>query len=271
MPTLRFISLLTLAFIFINVPARAAATGRVFYVSPSGQDHWTGTLASANQNATNGPFATLERARDAVRSALATGNAQGGITVYIRRGVYRLRSTFGLDHRDSGSKEVPLVWRAYPGEEVTLTGSAQIVHWESIADSSIAQRLGHAVLAHIVQIDLRASQVEEFGSITPRGGPPLELFFHGKRMPPARWPNEGWLHIADVPQTGPKRFHEGLDREKRYDGVPIGRHYGRIAYSESRPSRWSKENDVFVHGYWTFDWSDSYQRVQSIDTLAHEL
>ena len=67
----------------------------------------------------------------------------------------------------------------------------------------------------------------------------MELFVNGNRMQLARWPNDGWLHIADVPQTGDSMLNTGLDREKRFDGVPVGRHYGRISFSEDRPATWA--------------------------------
>jgi hypothetical protein len=271
MPIPRTYRTVALALVIFFSVTRAQNIPITYYVSPDGNDHWSGTLSGANQNNTDGPFATLERARDAVRSARTRGKSGGTATVYIRGGVYHLHQTLSLDQRDSGTGKDSVIWRAYPAEDVTLSGGTQITGWRSLSDATVRQRLDPAVVPHLVQIDLRASQVQEFGTITPRGGPPLELFFQQKRMTPARWPNDGWLHIADVPQNGPKRFNDGLEREKRFDGVPIGRHYGRITYSESRPARWSKDNEVYVHGYWTFDWSDSYQRIQSIDTLAHEL
>jgi len=38
-----------------------------FFVSPKGNDSWTGTLAEPNAAKTDGPFATLDRAKKAVR------------------------------------------------------------------------------------------------------------------------------------------------------------------------------------------------------------
>ena len=38
-----------------------------FYVSPTGNDKWSGTLEEPNSNMIDGPFATIERARLAVR------------------------------------------------------------------------------------------------------------------------------------------------------------------------------------------------------------
>ena len=37
-------------------------------------------------------------------------------------------------------------------------------------------------------------------------------------------------------------------------------------YEGDRPKRWTHENDVWVHGYWFWDWSDERQKVESIDT-----
>ena len=39
-----------------------------FYVSPKGNDSWSGTLAATNSAGTDGPFLTLERAQKAVRA-----------------------------------------------------------------------------------------------------------------------------------------------------------------------------------------------------------
>src|SRR5271166_5225474 len=42
--------------------------GKVLYVSPEGNDAWSGKRAEPNPARTDGPFATLVRARDAIRS-----------------------------------------------------------------------------------------------------------------------------------------------------------------------------------------------------------
>jgi Right handed beta helix region len=87
----------------------------------------------------------------------------------------------------------------------------------------------------------------------------------------ARYPNEGWLLVAGVPQTGAKRFNEGLEREKRFDGVPVGRHYGRINYAGDRPASWASADDIYAQGYWVWDWNDSFQRIQAIDPARREI
>ena len=38
-----------------------------FYVAPNGNDQWSGTLAEPNSTNTDGPFASISRAQEAVR------------------------------------------------------------------------------------------------------------------------------------------------------------------------------------------------------------
>ena len=43
-----------------------------------------------------------------------------------------------------------------------------------------------------------------------------------------------------------------------------------FTYSGDRPRRWKDTSDLWVHGYWSWDWANSYERVASID-LDHRL
>ncbi len=214
----------------------------------------------------------LAEARAAVAALKARGPLPaGGIVVEIPGGVYPLDTTIALTAADGGTAESPVVWRASGGTRVILTGGLAVADWKPVTDPVIAARLHPVSRAHILAANLRATGLTDFGQIEQRGNPGLELFFAGRRMQLARYPNAGWLLTAGVPQTGPRRFHEGLDRERRFDGVPAGRHYGRIAYAEDRPATWAARDDIYVHGYWTWDWSDSFQRIQSIDSTKSEI
>ena len=71
-----------------------------WHVAPQGRDTNPGTA--------DAPFATLERARDAVRAARATD----GATVEIHAGTYVRSESFKLGPQDSGSATAPVVWRA---------------------------------------------------------------------------------------------------------------------------------------------------------------
>ncbi|MBM4048993.1 MAG: hypothetical protein FJ279_28165, partial [Planctomycetes bacterium] len=64
-------------------------SGLVLSVAPNGNDSWSGTLAKPNVAKTDGPFVTLERARDEIRKMKQAGPLPaGGVTVELRGGVY---------------------------------------------------------------------------------------------------------------------------------------------------------------------------------------
>lgn len=217
------------------------------------------------------PLRSLVEARTEVRRLAATGSLADGAVVTLDPGVYELAESFTLTATDSGRPNAPIRWTAAQPGTVTLRGGRTVRHFTPVSDPVVRSQLPAAVRDQVVVIDLAACGVRDAGSIAQRGSPGLEVFYRGTRMPMASYPNTGWLQIAGVPQTGEQRFHEGLAREKRYDGVPAGRHYGRITFTEDRPGTWSTHNEIYAHGYWTWDWSDSFQRVQSIDRARHEL
>ncbi len=216
---------------------------------------------------------TLEAARDHIRELRQTEVLPEGVIVRVEPGVIERASTFQLTAADSGHVNAPIIWTAAEPGSVRLAGGKAVHDFAPVSQVApeIAARLPAAVRDQVLVIDLAKAGVTDPGEIEQRGSPGLELFFDDQRMPLARYPNEGWLLIADVPQTGAIRYREGLEREKRFKGVPAGRHYGRITYDGDRPSHWSPDNEIVMHGYWTWDWSDSYQKVQSIDTAMREI
>lgn len=101
-----------------------------FYVSTKGSDNWSGTLENPNSLGTDGPFATLERARDAVRE-LKKGTSKN-IVVLIREGVYQLNNTvvFGLE--DSAKGNSTITYEAYPGEKPIFSSGQEIKDWKKV-------------------------------------------------------------------------------------------------------------------------------------------
>ena len=162
-------------------------------------------------------------------------------------------------------------WRAFPGEIARLIGGRRITGFTSITDPDILAKLSLDARKNVVQVNLRQQGILDYGGLKmvgmglPLQPTPLELFFNGRAMTVARYPNNGWLQIASVPQTGEQLIHEGITHTPK-DGIPRGRHYGRFTYSDGRPSRWHSQDDVWMHGYWSWDWADAHIRVARIDT-----
>ena len=91
------------------------------FVSKEGNDTWSGKLASPDKERTDGPLATLEKARDNARLVIEKGLKEP-LTVMVREGKYFLNETLHLGPEDSGTKKFPVTYTAYPGEKVILSG-----------------------------------------------------------------------------------------------------------------------------------------------------
>src|SRR4051812_41505655 len=75
-----------------------------FYVAPGGDDAWSGTLPEANAARSDGPFATLERARAALRPRIA--GASAGLRVLLRGGTWYLPHGLRFEAEDGGTATV---------------------------------------------------------------------------------------------------------------------------------------------------------------------
>jgi hypothetical protein len=116
------------------VETDAAATQTLykadFYLSPNGSDAWSGTLSEPNSQETDGPFATLERARDAVRDLKKSKSAD--IIVLVREGTYQLDKTVVFGLQDSGVGDSTVTYEAYPNEKPVFSSGQEIKGWKQV-------------------------------------------------------------------------------------------------------------------------------------------
>src|SRR4051812_20241336 len=168
-----------------------------FYVSPLGSDINAGTSSK--------PFATLERARDAVRNS-QQGRTNSGKTasVTLLAGNYFRTNSLELAAADS-----TVVWQAAKGQGVRLLGGRVLSGFVPVTNVDALPRLPKNARSNVVQLGLSSLGITDFGEMKSRGfarstAPAhCELFYAGKPMALARWPNEGeWDHIAGFPATG---------------------------------------------------------------------
>ncbi|MBN1417989.1 MAG: right-handed parallel beta-helix repeat-containing protein [Planctomycetes bacterium] len=227
-------------------PAFALGAPAEFHVAPGGADENPGTRER--------PFRTLARARDAIRTLKgAQGLPAGGVTVWIAGGTYAPAAPIDLGPEDAGTPASPITYRAREGEIVRLAGGIGLSGWRPVADPKMLDRLDPSARGKVVEIDLGAAGIRDLGTATG-AGTRAELFFRDQPMTLARWPNEGFARIADLAGAKPMQSH----------GIP-GNREGKLVYDGDRPRRWIGEDDVWLHGYWFWDWSDAFQKVESID------
>ena len=238
------------------VLASQTAFAADFFVAPNGNDANPGTQAR--------PLASLEAARDAVRKLRQDGKLpKDGVTVWLRGGDYVRTASLELSAADSGTPSAPIVWRACKGEMVRLLGGRKLSGFQPVTDAAALARLDQQAREHVRKLDLGGLGITDFGRMKSRGfGRPTtpahcEIFFDGKPMTLARWPNEGqWDAIAGFPEASA----QGNDH-----GGKIGRLEAGFHYRGDRPRRWRDASDLWVHGYWSWDWANSYERVASLD------
>lgn len=238
------------------LPALCSAAPTRLYVAPGGNDQNSGRQARSPGK--SGPFATPQRARDEVRRIIASGKMPvGGVVVDFAPGVYRLQNPFALTSSDSGLSTAPIVYRSTGPHAAVLRGGLTVPALSQVTDTRALARLPEEARRKVLCADLSALGLKDFGS--PAGGG-LEVFFDSKPMTLARWPNTGFTKIVDVVSSVP------IDvRGTKGDAG------GVFVYDGDRPSRWIGEKDLWLHGYWFWDWSDQRMKVSAINETSRTI
>ena len=235
--------------------SQMAAAGLELHVSPNGNDGADGSLAK--------PFATPERARDEIRVHRQQGKlGSEPIVVWLHGGDFVRSQALELGLADSGTSNNPVVWQSYAGERPRFLGGRVLPNFRKLSDPAIAARLPEAARGQVMELDLKGLGITNFGTMKSRGfsrptqPSHAELFYDGKPMTLARWPNEGQFEkIAGFPGAAEADEHGGQ----------LGKIEGGFTYSGDRPRSWKSTGDLWVHGYWAWDWANSYEQVTGLD------
>ncbi len=139
--TLRTRTLMIVCALMLAVTVGAQEGPITFHVSPQGNDAWSGRVADPADG--DGPFATLQRARDAVTALKAEqdGVLDQPVRVLLREGTWRLEAPLELGPEISGSEDAPVTFAAYPGERPVLSGGVVIDGWSEQPDGSWQARV----------------------------------------------------------------------------------------------------------------------------------
>ena len=240
--------MLTAAMLLSFVPVSAFAdeqqSGVEYYVaSENGDDKNPGTI--------DAPFATIQKARDTIREVRTSENLpSGGITVYIRGGVYAQYETLTFTEEDSGTADCPITYKNYNGEKVLISGGYVLdpdkfvtpdqsvldrIQTEDARSKLLAYDLGAAGVDYRTALDF-VNEAKVVNSI---------LFYGGERAWPGRYPNY-------------------VDGEQRYLLFENYSDSPRSFYdSDHRVKNWSEESikNAGLYGMFEIDWSTSYGHI----------
>jgi parallel beta-helix repeat protein len=210
-----------------------------WHVAPDGDDAWSGRLPAPNAERTDGPFATLTRARDAMRQARPAGH-----TVHVRGGTYELTAPLKLGAEDSGTREAPVVWRAFEKEKPVLIGGRRIGGFQPWK-------------GEILRADVAAQGFKDAAF--------RQLFFAGKRQHLARYPNfdpqnpygGGWAYAGGEPWP-------------MYADLP-GEDKRVMTYRPQDAREWARPEEVEVFVFPRFNWWNNIVRIAAIDREKRRL
>ena len=162
---------LTIVFL-VNI---VSASTIEYHVSPKGNDHNTGTIES--------PFATIERAQEAVR---LRPKGDGAI-VWIHEGVYHLKQTLHFTSVDCGTPDAPVIFAGIEGQKVEISG------------------------AQLLNLKWVSAEKGRWKAKIPGGMDFDQLFADGNKMIRARYPNfdpgDGFFGGLSKDATDPARLN----------------------------------------------------------------
>ncbi|MFA0748524.1 MAG: hypothetical protein ACO2PL_09415, partial [Armatimonadota bacterium] len=190
-------------FLEVSVVRAQKQSSVTFYVAVNGNDSWSGRLPSPNRTKTDGPFATLKRALEAVKTLKEQqgGTLRQPVTIYLRGGTYFLTEPITITPEHSGTEKFPVTIAAYRNERPILSGGRKIVGWKPTT------------------VNGRKVWVAEIPEVKEGKWFFRQLWVNGKRAIRARHPNKGYLQVAEVLDVTPQtQWHEGQKRFRFQEG-----------------------------------------------------
>lgn len=250
--------------------AAGAVNGRDFHVSTGGSDQ--------NSGSSERPFATLERARDAIRAARTGGDSAEVFTVWLHSGDYPVTKSFELTAADSGSARAPVIYRSVEGETVRLRGGHAIRagEFKPLTAPAALARVRPELRGKILQLALPAlglKHVNAYPDVFADNGGLIEVYFKGRRMPLARFPNAGYMTMKRVLDNAGGLTNRNW-ASSTWTDVPKNSPGGTFEYREefyAEHARWQQvlDHGVWLKGYWRIPWQNEAVRVKSVDTVKH--
>ena len=222
-----------LATLSLLAPALCA---KEWFVAPTGNDAWDGQKPNAIPGGVEGPFATLERAKQAIRASRKAGDS-GAQTVTVRGGVYSVKEAFSLGKEDSGEESAPVMWRAFPGEQPILSGAVALRDWTPWKDGIFKAPIGHLK--------------------KPKGF--RQLILNGQRQTLARYPNA----VPEDTIAGGWAFADG-PKWPMYADIP-GEDKRTLQVKSQDWRSWAKPAQAELVVFPRYNWWNSRVKVQAAD------
>jgi parallel beta-helix repeat protein len=200
-----------------------------YYVNPKGNDLWSGMLRQPNAKLSDGPFKTLERAKQVVKTLKQNHKFKEKVTFHIAGGQYFLDHPLNFSLFDSGLPGKEVLWQGETGSEAVISGGIPVAC--NRLDAKLWECPLKQLPANKEVFDLSRSQGD---------APKFEIYVSGQKFELARWPNAGWAHIK-----------QPLDEKTRFSVI------------EQLPGLTGDIKAAQVHIFSGNDWYDQYLGLES--------
>lgn len=206
------------------------------WVATDGNDTHPGTKEK--------PFATLERARDAIR-AIRAGGRGGEIVVNVKGGVYRLSRALVFSLADSAGADGRTLYQAAPGETPVLTSAYPLTGWRKLESLPVG-------FPQVAQGKVWVADVPEHPG---KGGiwNFKTLYTSSKRLPRARGAGFAPTRRSDK---------EGWNGRRCYTENDI------LDFPEGTVKQWPNLQDVEIYVIPGAMWIANYLPLKSVDLAA---
>ena len=212
----------------------SGAGDNVYYVAVNGDDSWSGRLPQANEERTDGPFATLNAACKASRKL---GEKQQK-TIIIQQGQYFFDEPLVLTGRDTG-----LSIESAPGAKVFIYGGRKVIGWKKDGEQFYSAELPGVKSG---SWDFRA------------------LVVNGRFCPRARLPEKGFYeHLSNFNVPWMSTTGGGWKRK------PTKEELTTLKYRPEDLGLWLDINNAEVTVYHM--WDESMVGILVMDTVSHTL
>jgi len=205
------------------------------------------------------PFTSIEQALDYLNQN-AGSFKKGLIEIILTDHRYVFNETINMKDRLSVLKENPILIRSLSGEKTRIEGGITIMNWKKETDPEILSLLPDQTAKEVLVADLKnygliidefvlggttshrlkVTDYSGFGELPKKRSdvhnaslPVPELFYNNERLPMSRFPDQ-----SDT-------------------SVIISK------FTDERAEKWNKESDVWLHGYWDYQFFDCYEKFES--------
>lgn len=220
------------------------------YIAPAGNDGAAGTKDK--------PVATLAKALELQRTA-------GPGTIWLEDGGYSFAEGLLIDGKNSGTESTPLVIRAVTPKKARITGARQVTGFRAISADEAKTLISEEARKHVLVADLKAQGFSALKALKDKFGAPgvEELFFGELPLTVARWPNESFAMFTELIDAGASGRTHWVQRDVYRPGS--------FKFPSDRPKHWDLTRDIYLHGFWCYEWCDEALKVASYNQESQEL